>query len=57
MGLCWDPLTLPLTPGLRGHSARVSTVPRGHIPWDCAGQGAIGVPQGPGGGTPASEGD
>lgn len=26
-GLCWEPLTLPLTPGLCSRSARVSTVP------------------------------
>lgn len=49
-GLCWEPLTLSLTLGLQSRSARVSTVPRDHVPRDRAGQGGIGVPQGPGGG-------
>lgn len=58
VGLCWEPLTLFLTPGLWSLSARVSTVPWGHVPWDRAGQGGHqGAPE-PGrwaAGTPASK--
>jgi len=44
-GLCREPPALSLTPGLRSHSARVRTVPRGHVPRGRAGRGASGCPR------------